>query len=172
MYLGYNEPDLLKKMHNKTAYVYETKWIKKEIFTSKKKKKRKKDRLSNATIECNSSAKLHCRSDIWIMRKWKWISTAASSSLIIIRRTLWQRIQMKSMKSIVKWEYDNRAKVIPIKPETTSNTIIVHYTLHNPNHRSWKRKRKNKTCGTSCINEEKEEEEEEGEEGKKTRYKC
>jgi len=51
MYLGYNEPDLLKKMHNKTAYVYETKWIKKEIFTSKKKKKKKKASLSTGNLQ-------------------------------------------------------------------------------------------------------------------------
>jgi hypothetical protein len=48
--------------------------------------------------------------------------------LIIIRRTLWQRIQMKSMEANVKWEYYNRANVIPIKQEITPNTVIVHYT--------------------------------------------
>jgi hypothetical protein len=70
-------------MHNKTAYVYETKRIKKEIFTSKKKKG-----LSNSTTECNSSAKLHCGSDIWIMRKRTGMTTGDPRSLITVRRTL------------------------------------------------------------------------------------
>jgi hypothetical protein len=36
--------------------------------------------------------------------------------------------QPKIKKSTTKWEYDRKNKVMPIKPETTSNTVIIHYT--------------------------------------------
>jgi hypothetical protein len=62
---------------------------------------------------------------------------------------------MKSMESIVKWEYEHTAKVIPIKPETTSNAVIVHYTYTIRITEVGNGRGRSKACGTSCFTKNK-----------------